>query len=232
MSQSIQITPFLSKQGVISYLITNLKKEAILIDPSYDCAQQIVLEIKQKELNLKFILETHTHADFFSSRLLFKTLYPDAKIGLSQFSPTKDNQLKLKDGDILELQGIQITAWQAHGHTNESLVFVAKIDNQMSVFTGDTLFIGGTGRTDFQLGKSSALYHTLEHILTLPDATVIYPGHNYQEQTRTTLAVEKLTNSRLKLVLEGRQTEFLNLMNSHQPPKPDLFEESLKWNAN
>jgi glyoxylase-like metal-dependent hydrolase (beta-lactamase superfamily II) len=86
----MSITPFLSTQGVISYLITNPQKEAIVIDPSFDLAQKIVLEIKQKGLKLKYILDTHTHADFFSARRLFKTLYPEVKVGLSQFSPTKD----------------------------------------------------------------------------------------------------------------------------------------------
>jgi len=227
----MSITPFLSTQGVISFLITNTQNEAILIDPSFDLAQKIVLEIKQKGLKLKYILDTHTHADFFSSRALFKNLYPEARVGLSEFSPTKDNELKLKDNQIFELENLKLTVWQANGHTNESLVFVLNQDNQTSIFTGDTLFIGGTGRTDFQIGDSRILYESLERILTLPETTIIYPGHNYQGQTKTTLAVEKLTNSRLKLVLEDKQQEFVTLMNNHKPAKPDIFEESLKWNA-
>jgi glyoxylase-like metal-dependent hydrolase (beta-lactamase superfamily II) len=122
-------TPFLSNQGVISFLVTNSQNEAVLIDPSFDLAQKIVLEIKQKNLQLKYILDTHTHADFFSSRALFKTLYPEAKVGLSQFSPTKDNELKLKDNQILELENLRLTTWQANGHTNESLVFVLNQDD-------------------------------------------------------------------------------------------------------
>jgi glyoxylase-like metal-dependent hydrolase (beta-lactamase superfamily II) len=101
----------------------------------------------------------------------------------------------------------------------------------MAIFTGDTLLIGGTGRTDFQMGNSQILYETLQKILVLPDTTIIYPGHNYQNQTKTTLGVEKLTNPRLKLVLEGKKEEFINLMNDHRPSKPELFEESLRWNA-
>jgi glyoxylase-like metal-dependent hydrolase (beta-lactamase superfamily II) len=93
------------------------------------------------------------------------------------------------------------------------------------------LLIGGTGRSDFQLGDSHLLYKTLERILTLADTTIVYPGHNYQGQTKTTIAVEKITNPRLRLVLEGEQAEFLKVLNNHQPPKPDLFEESLQWNS-
>jgi len=224
-------TPFLSTQGVISFLITNNQNEAILIDPSFEMAQKIVSKIKQKNLKLKYILDTHTHADFFSSRALFKALYPEAKVGLSQFSPTKDNKLKLKDNQVLELEEIKITVWQANGHTNESLVFVLEQDSQTSIFTGDTLFVGGTGRTDFQIGDSQILYQSLERILTLSETTIVYPGHNYQGQTKTTLAVEKLTNPRLKLVLEGKNEEFVSLMNNHKPTKPDIFEESLRWNS-
>ncbi|MEI6728492.1 MAG: MBL fold metallo-hydrolase [bacterium] len=222
---------FLSTQGVISFLITNSDNEAILIDPSFDMSQKIVLHLKLNKLNLKYILDTHTHADFFSSRGLFKTLYPDAKIGLSQYSQTKDNELKLVDEQVLELKNIKLSVWQASGHTNESLVFVLNQDNQTSIFTGDTLLIGGTGRTDFQIGDPLSLYKSLERILTLSDKTIIYPGHNYEGQTKTSLAVEKLTNKRLKLVLEGKRDEFVEQMNNHKPTKPDLFEESLKWNS-
>jgi glyoxylase-like metal-dependent hydrolase (beta-lactamase superfamily II) len=227
----MSVFSFLSTQGVISFLISNGKNEAILIDPSFDMAQKIVLKIKQDNLNLKYILDTHTHADFFSSRALFKALYPEAKVGLSESSPTKDNELKLKDEQMIELDNLKLAVWQANGHTNESLVFILNQESQTSIFTGDTLFISGTGRTDFQIGDSEILYDSLERILTLSDTTVIYPGHNYQGQTKTTLGVEKLTNPRLKLVLEGKKDEFVNLMNSHHPTKPELFEESLKWNA-
>ena len=166
-----------------------------------------------------------------TTRGLFKNLYPEARVGLSQFSPTKDNKLKLKDNQVLELEEIKITVWQANGHTNESLVFVLEQDSQTSIFTGDTLFVGGTGRTDFQIGDSQILYQSLERILTLSETTIVYPGHNYQGQTKTTLAVEKLTNPRLKLVLEGKNEEFVSLMNNHKPTKPDIFEESLRWNS-
>jgi glyoxylase-like metal-dependent hydrolase (beta-lactamase superfamily II) len=227
----MSITPFLSNQGVISFLITNSQNEAVLIDPSFDLAQKIVLEIKQKGLKLKYILDTHTHADFFSARYLFKNLYPEAKVGLSEFSPTKDNELKLKDNQILELNEIKITVWQASGHTNESLIYKLEHEDKISIFTGDSLLIGGTGRTDFQAGESEALYHTLERVLTLPDQTIVYPNHNYQGQTKSTLAVEKITNPRLKLVVEAKKQEFLTLMENHKPPLPDLFEESILFNS-
>jgi sulfur dioxygenase len=228
---NMSVTPFLSTQGVISYLITDAQNQSIIIDPSFDKAQKIVMQIKQQKLQLKYILDTHTHADYFSSRGLFKKLYPQARVGLSHYSPTKDNELQLKDGEVLELENIKLKVWQANGHTSESLVYILEQDDQISIFTGDSLLIGGTGRTDFQIGDSKIMYETLEKILTLPDNTIVYPGHNYAGQTKTTLHVEKMTNPRLKLVVEGKKDEFINLLNNHKPPKPDLFEESLMWNS-
>ena len=227
----MSITPFLSQQGVLSYLITNTQKEAILIDASFDMAQKIILAIKKQDLKLKYILDTHTHADFISARGLFKKLYPEAKVGMSKFSPTKDKDLQLEDNQILELDEIKLTIWQGHGHTNESLIYKLDHEGQTSIFTGDSLLIGGTGRTDFQAGESELLYHTLERLLTLPEQTIVYPNHNYQGQVKTTLAVEKLTNPRLKLVLEGKKQEFIDLMDNHNPPLPDLFEESIRFNS-
>jgi glyoxylase-like metal-dependent hydrolase (beta-lactamase superfamily II) len=229
------IQTFLSNQGVISSLITTFDKKAVLIDPSFDMAQSLVKTIEQNQLELVYILETHTHADFFSSRKLFKALYPKAEIGLSKFSPTTDNQLKLEDNQILSVQEIKIEVWQAFGHTNESLAYLVKNDNQdnsqLHLFSGDSLLIGGTGRTDFQLGDSRSLYFTLERFLRLDDSTIIYPCHNYNGQTRTTLGVEKLTNSRLKMVLEGKKDQFITTMDNHKPSVPELFEESLAWNS-
>lgn len=229
----MSIQPFLSQQGVLSYLIVNSQKQAILIDPSFDMAQKIVLSIKNQNLDLKYILDTHTHADFFSARSLFKKLYPQAKIGLSEFSPTQDNELKLQDNQVLKLTEITLTAWQAWGHTNESLIYKVEIDGQkqIALFTGDALLIGGTGRTDFQSGSSKNLYQTLKRILTLPEETLIYPNHNYQGQVRSTLGVEKLTNSRLQLVVQDREQEFISLMDQHKPAVPDLFEESIRFNS-
>jgi len=231
------ITPFLSSQGVISYLITNPDRQAVLIDSSFDMAQKIVSTLKKHQFELKYILDTHTHADFFSARNLFKSIYPKAKIGMSKFSPTKQKDIALEDNQVLEVaKNFQIKVWQANGHTNESLIYLLETNSgdekrQINIFTGDALLIGGSGRTDFQLGESKKLYETLERILTLDESSIIYPGHNYNGQTRTTLAVEKITNKRLKMVIENKKVEFITTMNAHTPPTPELFEEAINWNS-
>ena len=224
----MEIKPFLSTQGVISYLIISKENQTILIDPSFEMTQKIMIFIKEKSLKLEYLLETHTHADFLSSKYLFKTIYPNIKTGSSKYSTTKYKDLQLKHEDQIRLDDINLTVWETPGHTHDSLSFVV---NNKSIFTGDTLLIGGTGRTDFQQGDSKNLYQSLEKILTLSETTIIYPGHNYQGQVKTTLGVEKQTNQRLKLVAENQEDEFVKLMNDHSPKKPDLFDASILWNS-
>lgn len=205
------ITRFLSSRGSISYLVIQRDNQVILIDPSFEMAEKIIIYLKQNNLKLTNILETHTHADFFSSRRLFLKLYPEVKIR----KPFEDNSL----------DGVEII--KTPGHTDDSVCYL--IDNNL--FTGDTLLLGGTGRTDFQGGSSEKLYQSLTQILKFLDTTIIYPNHNYQGVTSDTLGNQKLTNPRLKLVLENKYTEFVELMNNHKPPKPDLFEEAIKYNT-
>ncbi len=207
------IIPFLSSRGAISYLaIENQKaiQKAILIDPSFEMAEKITIHLKQNLINLDYILETHTHADFFSSRNLFLQLYPNVRIR----KPFE--KLEIPNWTILETPG----------HTDDSVCYFA----QGYLFTGDTLLLGGTGRTDFQGGSSQKLYQSLLKTLELPDSTIIYPNHNYKGITSDALGNQKIINPRLKLVLENKQSEFIELMNNHKPPKPDLFEEAIDYN--
>lgn len=224
------IKSLISNQGVISHLIVFPNNKAVVIDPCVDLIQKIVLEIKQNNLSLEYVIETHTHADFFSARQILKKLYPQTLIAGSRYSKTKDYDLKLDDSSLLKFEDFKLTSLETPGHTQDSITVIISNDKSTAIFTGDTLLIGGTGRTDFQNGSSLDLYSSLEKILHFPEYSIIYPAHNYQGQTKTTLGVEKQTNTRLKLVLENKIEEFSTLLNGHSPTKPDLFEESLGWN--
>lgn len=206
------ITPFLSNRGSISYLIVQNNNQAILIDPGYEMAEKIIIYIKQNSLKLSHILETHTHADFFSCRDLFLKLYPQVAI-----------RKPFEDVVICDLEIITTP-----GHAHDSVCYLFE---QKYIFTGDTLLIGGTGRTDFQGGSSSDLFESLTKLLTLTHTTIIYPNHNYNHLTQTTLIKQITTNPRLKLVYENKKQEFIELMNNHKPPKPDLFDEAISYNS-
>jgi sulfur dioxygenase len=212
----MNITPFLSSRGAISYLVTRQSGRAILIDPSFEMAEKIVIHLKQNNLILTNILETHTHADFFSSRKLFLELYPQVKIR--------------KPFEEIDIEGL--TVLSTPGHTDDSVCYILECCCKKNIFTGDTLLLGGTGRTDFQGGSSEKLYDSLAQILELPETTIIHPNHNYQGITSDTLCNQKQNNPRLKLVVENQKIDFVELMNNHKPPQPDLFEEAIEYNMN
>lgn len=227
----MNIKGFLTSQGVISYLIT-IEDDAILIDPSVASTQEIIKYIKDNHLNLKLVLETHTHADFLSSVYIFKSLFGAVLVGKSAESLSKLTDIHLVDNQIvLKKDNIILKALATPGHTSDSMSYVVESDTTFAIFTGDTLLIGGTGRTDFQGGNCEELFASLQKILQYPLTTIIYPNHNYEGQKQTTLGVELLTNKRLQLVSQGKLAEFISLMKSHQPPRPDLFEESLRFNS-
>lgn len=212
---SMTITPFLSQRGALSYLIEH-QHTVTLIDPSLEECERIVIYLKQHNLTLTTVLETHTHADFFSSVGVLRELYPHINSYRSNF-------------EDISIDGLATI--QTHGHTQNSVTFHLLDGEQDYLFTGDTLLIGSTGRTDFQGGSSIDLYHSLAKILTFPTNTIIHPGHNYKGITHTTLAQELTNNPRLILVKARKYDEFVTLMNNHTPPKPDLFEESLAYNS-
>jgi len=225
-----QIQPFLSGQGVLSYCIHS-KTSAILIDPSYDEAQNIIRYLIQNSLTITDIFETHTHADFFSSKELFLKLFPDIRIHLHKNSPTRYTTDPVGDNQVFQFDDYTLTALFTPGHTSDSVTYLLETSEFKALFTGDTLLIGGTGRTDFQAGSSEDLYNSLERLLEYPDQTIIYPNHNYSRQVKTTLGVEKVTNKRLRLVTQGKKADFIKLMNNHTPPTPDFMSFAVPYNS-
>jgi sulfur dioxygenase len=229
MKQStFNIQAFHADRGCLSYLLTDRETgEAALIDPSMEIVDRYRAYLEEyPETKLVWLLETHTYADHVSAS---KTLRGEtgARIAMSALSPSPSKGRALKDGDEVVFGGSKLTVWGTAGHTNESLTYVA----DGVIFTGDTLLIGGTGRTDFQLGESEALYASLARILTLPEETVVYPGHDYKRRQSSTLREEKETNGRLQMVAAGKHDEFVAAMDAHHPALPELFKESLRENS-
>ena len=221
----MHILPFHAQRGCLSYLVIDpTTKEALLIDPSVEIANDLYLAaLKEQEATLRYIAETHTHADHISSAAQLAQL-TGAQIVRHRNAPSPHNDLPVFGGEKLPLGEHAIEILATPGHTNESISL--HIDG--AVFTGDALLIEGTGRTDFQLGDSEALYHSLHDTLgALPDETVVYPAHDYKGRTASTMGHEKTKNPRFLLSHEA----FIETMNAHHPPTPELFEEAIAANT-
>lgn len=221
----MKINSFKSERGCLSYLLVQENsKEALLIDPSEEIEDTAYLsELSSQGIELRYIIETHTHADHISSapRLREKT---GAKLVRHKDAPSPLKDIAVSGGEVLMLGEEKVHVITTPGHTNESI----SISTNGEVFTGDALLIGGTGRTDFQLGDSESLYVSLHETLgALPDETVVYPAHDYKGRLSTTIGDEKRTNPRFAL----SHDEFIVAMNAHHPPKPDLFEEAIEANS-
>jgi len=217
--------PFHSARGCLSYLLVDEStKEAALIDPSEEIALEDYLgALASHGANLAYVIETHTHADHISSAptLAEKT---GAQIVRHTLAPSHRKDVGVTGGEVLMLGETKLNIIATPGHTNESISVYA----DDAVFTGDALLIGGTGRTDFQLGDSEALYRSLHEALgTLPDATLVYPAHDYKGRTHSTIGAEREQNPRFLLAHDA----FISTMDAHHPPAPELFKESIAANT-
>ena len=169
--------------------------DALIIDPVLEQNQRDLQAIKELGLNLKTILETHIHADHITGADSLRK-ETGAKCAVSASSGAENADLLLNDGDILQFGKHSLEVRATPGHTAGCVTYV--LDAQVMAFTGDTLMIRGCGRTDFQQGSPEELYASVRgKIFSLPDTCLIYPGHDYQGRTVSTVAEEKAHNPRL-----------------------------------
>jgi glyoxylase-like metal-dependent hydrolase (beta-lactamase superfamily II) len=186
--------------GCRSYAIgCETTRAAVLIDPELSLVDRYRGYLVQTGLTLRYVIDTHTHADHFSgSRSLALAL--GVPVVMSRFSAAPFADLRLDDGDMLIAGGIKLTALRTPGHTQDSLCLVMGD----RVFTGDTLLIGGTGRTDLPTGDPHALYESLfDKLLKLPGETLVYPAHDYKGRGHSTIAEELAANPRLQKTERG-----------------------------
>ncbi|XP_018020133.1 persulfide dioxygenase ETHE1, mitochondrial isoform X1 [Hyalella azteca] len=208
-----------------TYLLADTAtKEALLIDPVIELAQRDATLIKQLQLNLKYVVNTHVHADHITGSGMLKKLVPGCVSVLSEASGG-DADLKVNPGDVIKVGAVQLEVRATPGHTAGCVTFVDHAHGM--AFTGDALLIGGCGRTDFQEGNPETLYKAVHsQILTLPDHYLLYPAHDYQGLTVTSVKEEKEYNPRLTKSL----TEFVEIMNNLGLPYPDKIDVSLPAN--
>ena len=205
-------------------LIDSDTNEAVIVDPVDTKLNSLINFVNEKKLNIRFVLETHAHADHITSagNLCKMT-------GAIAATPAHCNitnaEIQLEDHQQLVFGKNQvITAIHTPGHTAGSMSFIWN----NNVFTGDTLLINGCGRTDFQSGSSQELYKSItEKLFTLPDDTIVYPGHDYHGKKQSTIGEEKKHNPRLA----GKtMDEFVAIMDNLNLPKPKLIDQAVPAN--
>ncbi|MDD5411597.1 MAG: rhodanese-like domain-containing protein [Methylobacter sp.] len=208
-----------------TYLIADpVSKDAVLIDPVNTHIDDYIALLEEHDLQLKYSLETHVHADHITASGLLRQRL-GAQTAVSQFCGAETADIQIQDGDVFKFaNGEQIKVIATPGHTRGSISFLWRD----RLFTGDSLLIGGCGRTDFQGGDAGALYDCItQRLFTLPDETLVYPGHDYQQHWVSSIMQERTTNPRLA----GKTREqFIEIMNNLNLPKPRLIDEAVPAN--
>jgi glyoxylase-like metal-dependent hydrolase (beta-lactamase superfamily II) len=206
-------------------LVAGEQRAAVIIDPVAEQLDRDLELLRSEKLSLRYVLETHTHADHVTSAGELSRI-TGALAAVPSQCEIAPAPVQLADRDALYFGGSQIVAIHTPGHTAGSMCFYWPDAN--AVFTGDTLLIGGCGRTDFQSGSASALYDSItRRLFTLPEDTVVYPAHDYKGHTSTTIGAERSTNPRLA----GKtREEFMAIMDNLHLPKPKLIDVAVPAN--
>lgn len=211
--------------GCLSYLVgCEQGFGAVLIDPEITLIDRYLACASQHGLQLHYLIDTHTHADHFSaSHALAQRL--KLPVVMHRASPAPYVDIRVDDGEMLIFGKLRLKVLHTPGHTADSMSLY--VDD--CLFTGDTLLIGGTGRTDLPTGDASALYDSLFGcLLDLPPETRVFPAHNYRDQQSTTLGEERAQNPRLQVA--GREA-FVTLMSNLDIKAPDHLTEALRVNC-
>ena len=198
-------------------------RAAVIIDPVDAQIERDLALLRQHSLQLAWTLETHAHADHVTSAGLLAE-HAGARTAAPAGCGIATASVQLHDGEEIAFGQQRLRVLHTPGHTAGSMCYLW----QDHVFTGDTLLIGGCGRTDFQSGSAEALYRSITGVLfQLPDATVVWPGHDYQGRTRTTIGAEKQSNPR---VAGKSEAEFVAIMEGLNLPRPKRMDEAVPAN--
>lgn len=216
---------FDAKTCTFTYLLADASShEAVLIDSVIEQSERDTRLIHELGLTLKYLIETHVHADHITAVTRLKEAFPHAKSVYNTGAGVDAPDVLVNDGDTLRIGSHRLRVIFTPGHTDSCTSFL--IDDK--VFTGDALLIRGCGRTDFQQGDPGKLYDSITgKIFTLPDHFVIYPGHDYNGFTSSTVGEEKTLNPRLA----GKsRAQFVALMNGLKIPYPRKIDVALPAN--
>ncbi|HWE27339.1 MAG TPA: MBL fold metallo-hydrolase [Polyangia bacterium] len=219
---------FDAESSTYTYLVgDDAAKVGALIDPVVEQVERDLARVAAHGLSLVHTIETHVHADHVTGGAALTERTGSTPVVHRQ-SPVECEAVRLGQGDRLRLGALVLEVLETPGHTPESLSFVLLSNEVARVFSGDALLIGSCGRTDFQGGDAGALYDAIHaRLFTLPDATMVYPAHDYKGRTSSTIGEEKRGNAR---IAGKTRDEFIALMNGLGLPPPKKIDVALEAN--
>ena len=215
---------FDTKSSTYTYLIASAKgREAVIIDPVLENVNEYIKILKELNLKLVKVIDTHIHADHVTGASKLKQATNCATL-MGEHTPADTVESKVKDNELINIDSLKIKSLYTPGHTSDSYSFL--LDNYL--FSGDTLLINGTGRTDFQNGSSKDAYNSLfNNLLKLPEETLVYPGHDYNGKFSSTIGNEKKFNPRLQV---KSVDEYIEIMSNLNLSKPDMMDSNVSKN--
>ena len=215
---------FDTKTSTYTYLIASAKgREAVIIDPVLENVENYIGLLKDLDLKLVKVIDTHIHADHVTGASKLKQSTNCTTI-MGEHTPADMVEIKVKDNEVINVDGLKIRSIYTPGHTSESYSFL--LNNYL--FSGDALLINGTGRTDFQNGSSKDSYHSIfDKLLKLPEDTLLYPGHDYNGKKVSTIGNEKKFNPRLQV---KNVDEYIEIMSNLNLSKPEMMDSNVGRN--
>jgi glyoxylase-like metal-dependent hydrolase (beta-lactamase superfamily II) len=217
---------FDQKSSTYTYLIASAEgREALIIDPVLENVEDYIKLLTELDLKLVKVIDTHIHADHVTGASKLKDITKCSTI-MGNHTPADSVEIKVKDDEYINLDNLKIRAMYTPGHTSDSYSFL--MDNYL--FSGDTLLINGTGRTDFQNGNAKDSYNSIfNKLLKLPEETLLYPAHDYKGKKVSTIGKEKKQNPRLQV---SSVNEYIEIMNNLDLKKPTELETNVAKNIN
>ena len=210
---------FDNRSSTYTYLISSGEgREALIIDPVIENVNEYVNLLKELNLKLVKVIDTHIHADHITALNELNKRTSCARL-MGENSKSEVIDIKIKDNDKVKIENIELKAMYTPGHTDCSYSYLMND----RVFTGDTLLINGTGRTDFQNGSSYDAYDSLfNKLLKLPEKTLVYPAHDYNGKKFSTIENERNNNPRLQVSSKEEYAEIMENLKLANPKMMDI----------
>ena len=217
---------FDTKSSTYTYILSSGEgREALIIDPVIEHTEEYIKLLEKLKLKLVKVIDTHIHADHVTGASKLKDITKCSTI-MGDHTPAESVEIKVKDDEYIKLEDLKIRAMYTPGHTSDSYSFL--MNNYL--FSGDTLLINGTGRTDFQNGNSKEAYNSIfNKLLKLPEDTFLYPAHDYKGEKVSTIGKEKKQNPRLQV---NSVDEYVEMMSNLNLKKPAQIDFNVKKNIN